>query len=196
MRTKADLFQAGSDLLGEFCLRNALPPPALHRVEPGEWRFGGTCAFWRRSSIWICIEKTAHPGTAGRQWSWPGYAVDRTPYGVLAHELGHHVDWLRSTQRGAYYGDFSIGLRQRTREEKLTNYCPNDAEWFAEIFRLFVTNPDFLSRLRPKTYRALRDADLQPVVAATWKEVLADAPQRTLDAATRRIESSTQETLL
>lgn len=40
-------------------------------------------------------------------------------------------------------------------ELPITSYAPNPAEWFAEIFRLFVTNHGLLKQLRPKTYNIL-----------------------------------------
>ena len=70
--------------------------------------------------------------------------------------------------------------------DKLTNYCPNDAEWFAEIFRLFVTNSDLLRLIKPRTYSELRKL-YKPVIDDPWRLVLKDAPERTLLAASNKI---------
>lgn len=183
---KARLFEEGTALLGEFCEANTLTVPAIDRRSRDTWRFSSTCAYYRPVGIHICVERCAAIGKAGRAWSFPGYTVDRTPYGVLQHELGHHVDYHLSEQRGSYFGDFSIRLRASVREEKLTSYCPNDAEWFAELFRLFVTNSDLLRAVRPRTYQALREL-YKPVVDRPWREVLKDAPERTLAAAANKI---------
>lgn len=119
-------------------------------------------------------------------WSYPGYTVDRTPYGVIQHELGHHVDVIHSTQFRAYKGNFSVNLRQETGEQPISGYCPNDGEWFAEIFRVFVTNPDLLRIIRPATYERLRDQFI-PVVTDSWESVLADAPERTKNACAKKV---------
>ncbi|TWA73960.1 hypothetical protein FBZ83_12627 [Azospirillum brasilense] len=109
------------------------------------------------------------------------------PYGVLAHELGHHVDVLRSTTVDRYRGNFSADLRRQASEPKLTNYCPDDGEWFAEMFRLFVTNPDLLRGLRPRTYAALIERGFCPVFCSDdWRTRLAGAPARTIDINERR----------
>lgn len=186
MGEKSELLVCGTELMQSFCDRNALPATAVDVVPSREWRFV-ECAYYRKGTTTICVERCANVGTVGRQWSYPGYTVDRTPYGVLQHELGHHVDVLRSTRKGNYYGDFSLRLREQTGEKPVTTYCPNDAEWFAEIFRVFVTNPDLLRLIRPRTYRELRSV-LVPVFDDTWQERLRGAPARTIAATERKIE--------
>jgi hypothetical protein len=119
-------------------------------------------------------------------WSFPGYSVDRTPYGVIQHELGHHADYVKSEKRGSYYGDFSINMRATVGEKPLTSYCPNDAEWFAEMFRLFVTNPDLLRLLRPDTHAAMRE-HFKPIFDGSWRERMTGAPERTIAAIERKL---------
>lgn len=186
--TKDQLLASGSELVKAFCERNGLINPPVRVYGKGEWRFDSTCAYYRPVGIHIAPFKCAHPGTAGRAWSWPGYVIDRTPHGVMAHELGHHVDHTLSSSKGAYGGDFSSRMRERSGEPKLTNYCPNDWEWFAEMFRLFVTNPDLLRAVRPRTFGEIA-AVLQPVEERPWREVLADAPARTVEMAERKAVS-------
>lgn len=123
-------------------------------------------------------------------WSFPGYVIDRTPYGVLQHEQGHAVDFLCGTGGGAYFSDFSQTVRKLAGEERLTNYCPNDAEWFAEMFRLFVTNSDLLRRVRPRTFGLLRTY-FRPVIDHDWRVVLRDAPDRTIEQALKKIAAAT-----
>lgn len=184
---KGQLFQSGVELMTEFCERNKLAAPTIRPIDRAGWRYD-VCAYYRPTAIRICIPRCAQIGLVGRQWSYPGYTVDRTPYGVIQHELGHHVDFALSKVKGAYFGDFSVEMRKRVREPKLTNYCPNDAEWFAELFRLFVTNSDLLKAIRPETYRYIREL-FKPVVDAPWQEVLKDAPERTRSAAANKIAS-------
>lgn len=184
--TKNDLFSTGMELLQEFCSANTLTQPAVRAVLREDWRFPQTCAYYRSSMITICIPACSPLGMGGRAWSWPGYVIDRTPHGVLQHELGHYVDQLLSERKGSYGGDFSTRVRDRAGEEKLTNYCPNDWEWFAEMFRLFVTNSDLLRVVRPKTHSLLKE-HFRPVVDAPWREVLRNAPARTIEMAAKKM---------
>ena len=185
-KSRKDLLVRGEDLAQRFCTLNKLHMPAVQVTPSRDWRFDA-CAYYRPVYIAICVEKCAPLGKAGRAWSWPGNVIDRTPYGVIQHELGHHVDHTFSKDRGAYFGDYSQGMRGITKEPPLTGYCPNDAEWFAEIFRLFVTNPDLLRLLRPRAFAALSDR-LRPAVTEPWEKVLADAPIRTLVSCENKIK--------
>lgn len=182
---KVELFNAGRHVLEAFCRLNAIEAPRVE-VVPRSAPMFGTCAYYRAGVITICVERCAAPGTAGRQWSWPGYVVDRTPYGVLQHELGHHFDMLRSTRRDRYRGDFSRGLRASSGGAPITSYCPDDGEWFAEIFRLHVTNPDLLRRMRPRVSTVL-SVLCNPVFSDPWRDRLEGAPERTLAAAARKV---------
>jgi hypothetical protein len=113
--------------------------------------------------------------------------VDRTPYGVIAHELGHHADWSASDDKGPYYGDYCIKVKKRSGEKPISGYADDDWEWFAEMFRLFVTNPVLLMNLRPKTYTILRER-WQPVGLFDWKKELgADVPSRVITVIEKRI---------
>lgn len=192
--TKDELLTSGTALVTRFCEANDLEMPRVQTYAANEWRFSA-CAYYRPVAIHIALSNCAHPGRAGASWSWPGYVIDRTPHGVMAHELGHHVDHVLSGKKGAYGGDFSVGLRAKTKEDKLTNYCPNDWEWFAEIFRLYVTNPDLLARLRPNTYEELRGR-LQTVEERPWRDVLAGAPERTLLQAEKKIAEVPRQGML
>lgn len=183
--TKEALLQQGQDVTAAFCELNALAVPRVVLADTKSWPFG-VCAYYRSNVTTIAVARCAAIGFAGMQWSYPGHSVDRTPYGVLQHELGHHVDVLSSTKRGRYFGDFSIAVRGRSGEAPLTSYCPNDAEWFAEMFRLFVTNPDLLARLRPRTHADLME-HFKPVFADTWRERLAGAPDRTILSIERKL---------
>lgn len=186
--SKQSMLERGKDLATRFCEVNGILAPTVNEVPPGDWRLG-TCAYYRAGVTSICVAKCAGVGYAGMQWSFPGYTVDRTPYGVVQHELGHHVDMLLSDRKGSYFGDFSIAMRERAGEDPITSYCPNDAEWFAEMFRVFVTNPALLMALRPRTHAEMV-ARFKPVFADTWLERLAGAPDRTVLAAQRKVEAA------
>ena len=188
-RTKSVLYSEGRSLLAVFCRVNDLTVPGV--VESSTPTQFGVCAYYRAGVISVHVAGCAAIGRYGAQWSYPGYVIDRTPYGVIQHELGHHVDVLLGKQKQSYHSEFSTSLRARSREAALTNYCPNDAEWFAEMFRLFVTNPDLLIRLRPRTYDALCRVGLRPcVIGVGWREILAQAPARTIQQTERKISTA------
>ena len=185
---KSELLALGILNMERFCAANALEVPTVNVRTRADWMVGA-CAYYRPVYIEICPDACAHIGTAGRSWSYPGYSVDRTPYGVIAHELGHHADRSKSARRGAYFGDYSIKLRAATGETPLTSYCPNDAEWFAEMFRLFVTNPDLLRLIKPETHKRLA-SEFAPSVTDTWESVLKNAPVRTIEAAKKKVAAN------
>lgn len=171
--TRSDMFNAGQALIRRFCERNDIVVPTIAN-DPEPTRYG-TCAFYRAGVITIWIPACASIGRGGRAWSYPGHTVDRTPYGVLAHELGHHLDGAHGAapSREGYGPDW----RDFTREKPLTGYCDNDNEWFAEMFRLYVTNPDLLRLERPKTF-AMMARRWKPAETRTWEHVLRDAPRQ------------------
>jgi len=178
----------GISLMQRFCEANNLIVPPVNVRPKAEWPFG-ECAYYRPTYIEICLDKCAHIGKAGMAWSYPGHTVDRTPYGVIQHELGHHVDVTHSKEFRRYRGDFSIKLRQETGEAPISGYCPDDGEWFAEIFRVFVTNPDLLRLIRPLTYKRLREQFI-PVVTDPWDKVLGEAPERTKTACSKKVSEA------
>lgn len=184
---KTVLLNRGKELLALFCENNVLPIPPVNVRASAEWPYG-LCAYYRPTKIEICVAKCASIGTAGPAWSYPGYAVDRTPYGVLQHELGHHADVVMGRATKGYVSEYSFSVRKESGEAPLTSYCPNAGEWFAEMFRLFVTNPDLLQALRPATFKIIA-RDFTPVVTASWQEVLKDAPERTKAACQRRVST-------
>jgi hypothetical protein len=87
---------------------------------------------------------------------------------------------LASVERFRYSGDYSRNLMKLSGEDPITSYAPNHAEWFAEIFRLFVTNHALLKLLRPKAY-SLIVQKWKPISSPDWVEALGtDVPSRIL----------------
>lgn len=202
------LFAQGVRRAQEFCALNSVPMPAVTRLSPADRLYQlGTCAFYRRHmGIVIMVEKCASRGLGGRAWSWPGYCVDRTPYGVVQHELGHHVDeHFSKVEKGVLMRHLAADLHQQSGgEEPLTGYLGTDArqvtfymEWFAEIFRLFVTNPDLCRRVRPRSYAVITAAGLKPLASPAWDVVLAShqAPERIVSQARKKIGVDRSESL-
>lgn len=200
-RTLNDLTLDGIDQCFKFCDKNKIRKPTIVRVEKDSPYYRlNTCAFYRgyqtlrseqAETIWIMVDKCAQIGTSGRQWSYPGYAVDRTPYGVISHELGHHVDYLKSREMKETKCEYSFSsrIRENANETPLTGYCPDNAdhEWFAEMMRLFITNPDLLKNIKPKTYHQIVRF-FEPCETRMWTSVLKNAPQRTIDAARQKFK--------
>lgn len=197
---KESLYAEGLKLLGTFCRINRITPPAITRLAKTERLYHlATCAYYRPKpleQISIMVEKCAHPGYGGRAWSWPSYAIDRTPYGVLQHELGHHVDYLMSPNATTIDGLYSKQIYDLSNEAPLTGYLGTDKnkatfymEWFAEIFRLYVTNPDLCSLLRPYAADAI-SKKLDPIpFSGAWRERLTDcsATERIIEQARKKI---------
>ena len=176
---RARLFEDGRSAVLRWCITNNIVPPTV--VESEEPTMFGTCAYYRSGHIYIHVPACAAPVPVGRIWSYPGYTVDRTPFGVLAHELGHHVDGAH----GAAGGKLAHLWVTETGEEPISGYCPNNNEWFAEMFRVFVTNPDLLRALRPHTFTLMRER-WKPIESRTWQEVLGDG-NRWHAAASRKV---------
>lgn len=197
---KQELLELGRTRLKEICETNSLPVPPINVISKADWPFG-VCAFyrpdtgatrkWAQPGISICLEKCQTPmlNSKGQNWTWPGYTVDREPYGVIMHECGHHFDWHAGKKKGSYYSEFSSEVMEQSGEEKLTNYCDNPAEWWAEMFRLFGTNPGLLKVLRPKTY-AIILGKWEPVGEMKWMKALGDnVPARNVIAIENKIKA-------
>jgi hypothetical protein len=199
--TRLELYRRGEARVVAFCRLNALTWPEFRPTwNRKDWRFS-VCAYYRASYIAICPDACARPGTspiaARNAWSWPGYSTDRTPYGALAHELGHHVDYWHGApeHRGAYWSNFSSETWEAAKEPPLTSYLSTAtrdmvirAEWFAEMFRLFVTNAALLKLLRPRTH-ALLAARFHAVSGADWAtELGSDVPARFLEAVAKKVK--------
>lgn len=181
--SKAELFELGKTHIARWCELNGVEMPRINaRVGAPDF---GACAYYRDGQIEIWVNSCAAIGRAGRQWSYPGYVVDRTPYGVLAHELGHHVD----RQHGAAGGVLSH-LWRPLDAAPLTGYCPNDNEWFAELFRLFVTNPDLFCAVRPKICDLFLKQWRNVAQVGEWRDVLVESP-RHIAAAMNKIKQAT-----
>lgn len=191
MSVKDTLADIGVDTLQEFCQVNDLVEPTLHIIKDKEdavcVRIArvGTCGYYRTNHIYVGVPLCAHQNP---NYSWAGYISDRTPFGVIQHELGHYVDELRSGKANIYTygvrnGNFSDLIRSESKEPAITSYCTDTMEWFAEIFRLFVTNPDLLRLIRPKAYHALVGKGFKPSTDQSYTEVLEQfrAPDKVFD---------------
>lgn len=151
---------------------------------------GGECCYGINLCTVLCQVPCVE--AAVRNWSWPGNAVDREPYGVMCHELWHHVDWCTGESKGRYFSDYCEQVAAKAGGEPgITSYADtNPAEYLAEAGRLFTTNPDLLRLLRPKTYGILASR-WKRITAADWRQALgANVPNRVVKALINKIKNA------
>lgn len=206
---KRQLFERGLIRITKFCETNNLPTPSVQVIKSENWYFDA-CAYYRPDipserdflernnskgnglkskgygvGINICLEKCAGCAEQNgneRNWNWPCSTTDREPMGVLCHELGHHVDWLVGEKKERYSSDYSGKVRIAAGEAQISGYCPDDSEWFAEMFRVFVLNPNLLEQLRPDTFDILSRV-WKPVDCLGWNErVGVNCPKRVFNS--------------
>ena len=149
------------DILKKFCELNDIPLP---KIEFDINKKGGYCGeyFYKTKAIKIYPNACARPAiNPVRSWSFPGYFVDRTIFGVICHEFGHYVHHYLGSPR---IGKFGL---------QITSYEPNVDERFAETMKVFLTNPDLLKRYNPERYNYLTvKLGLKPVYTSDWKTQL------------------------
>lgn len=113
---KLDLYNIGVEASKEFLDVNQLPHPVfmtyaeglqgpapkskvegvaraiLKRVSSGPVQGTGT-GLYTHGHVFVNAPHSAAPVQKPmmRSWSWPGWKTDRTPVGVVAHEVGHHT---------------------------------------------------------------------------------------------------------
>jgi len=125
--------------------------------------------------VFVNVPRTALPVLvpSQRSWSWPGYKVDRTPIGVVAHEVGHYIeDCLR--RLGRLTAEHSERWRDilKANKKAVSGYEPVPSEAWAESMRLFILNPNLLSRGLPARYAFIESLGLIPGEKRGWKQVL------------------------
>ncbi len=185
MNRLTNTLNAAHEVIQAFCAAHDLPEPRIKEYGPNtrHHHMIDSCGFYRDKVLNVMPAKCAPVSNAegGLQWSYPGWMIDRTEGGVLFHEFGHYVDHTKSWWLGGM-------LRKSTREAKISGYCPNAGEWFAEMFRLFMSNPDLLRLTRPKTYKNLAALYPNHPVTDSWERILVAAPARVLRLAEARIK--------
>lgn len=172
--SKTTMYEASVFNCTAFLEVNRLPVPTYNQVsKTGDEDFYYRCGYYeyKTRSVNVCLNTCAAIGRAGRQWSSPGYKTDRTPYGVVAHEVGHHVDFYMTTEKRH---DKVMGRETfHHKHEPVTGYEPVPAEGFAESMRLFINNPDLLSKACPNRYNYLTQIlKLVPINDLDWKSTL------------------------
>ena len=170
-----DLWWEAIRYVKSACQLWALPQPILTRTAPpGAQKFstGGTYyGHWiSPNHIFVNVAKATSPARVrGRVWSYPGYKIDRTCAGILAHEFGHHA--AGNTKMNA--NDWRKVVAETL---PVSGYEPTANEAWAESMRVFILNPDLLRQGRRLRYEYITQ-HFGPLHDATWQEVLKNAPE-------------------
>lgn len=182
--SKADLCRLSVELCTEFLRLNNLTVPkyVIFRQESSP---GGYCGLYTNNLIRVWASNVAKIAFVPfmRSWSYPGYKVDRTGMGVVAHETGHHV-----VKEAGLLRKLSSELSRTLRYEKLTGYEPNLDEMLAETLRIFILNPDLLRKIAPNRYKFLVDAGLKPLIKDDWETVMKNADAKYISAVKKSIK--------
>lgn len=180
--TKSQCVDIGQMEVNRFCELNGVYAPHLIKKDTrGNGHCG--CYYWGSNRITVYSPSVANvsfsPSPGNRQWSYPGYRVDRTGVGVVCHETGHYLDNIfKISQTGKF----------PYRGERITSYEPSLSEAVAETLRLFILNPCLLHLYAPERCEFLVNyIGLKPHIDADWYEVLAKAPDRYIGVISRFI---------
>lgn len=167
---RLQLFEMGQKRVTLFCLKNGFKVPTVQNRTVG----GNTgMCFPEKNAMGVDVDVTALDAVnpAHMRWSWPGYKTDRTACGVVAHEMGHQVEYNLAKKKVFQYQLW----KQARAGKRVSGYEPNYAESFAETMRLFILNPDLLRLAIPGRYEYITDVlGLQPSETRSWKEVIAN----------------------
>lgn len=153
------LFGMSALTIEAFSEKNNLPHKVLSVdvLEDHKWK--DASAWYQQNKITLLPKRLARPATEKqvRLWSFPGSKVDRTPYGVLAHEFGHFVDEvLGYPSRHGFWSK---------KTNPVSGYEPNNSERFAESMRLFILNPCLLRWGSPQRYAEFLSHGMKPVMS-------------------------------
>lgn len=180
--TKKDFYDKGVALSIKFLMMNGIEVPKFsldHHIGLNKHQLTGLYLALMKM-VYINIPKTSAIGYGGPAWSFPSYKIDRTAYGVVCHEVGHHIDVMLK------YPSRSEEWNILTKKEKVSRYEPTPSEAFAESMRLYITNPDLLRIGCPKRFGYLaNELDLKKVTTTGWLTTLENkgCPQRQIDQA-------------
>lgn len=195
--SKLELYEQGVRLAQSFLAANKLVQPNFHTYDDAPLSYGNHLATFKRTAplqgkatgwydnrnIFVNLKACAWPreAPAFQSWSYPGYKIDRTPVGVVAHETGHHVDFeLR--KKGIFTPELQMEWRKMTTRKRkdckrVTGYEPIPVESFAESMRLFILNPHLLEKGILERYEFLTlKLNLKPSETRNFDAVLNNHP--------------------
>jgi hypothetical protein len=125
------LWDCAVDYIYQAAREWQVPPPKISdQPYPGGQKYSSGGKFYGHwvypDLIWVNVSASTAPvKVRGRVWSYPGYKVDRTCAGILAHEFGHHCAGNRKMDAPRW--------REIVRATKpVTGYEPTADESWAE----------------------------------------------------------------
>ena len=162
-------------VLNSFIKKNKMKAPKLI-ISGKDTKYSGE---YYNKTLYVYHKNCRSPVKVPNNWGWsyPGYKADRTPYGVIMHEMGHYI----------WENYFHPNLRKLPAKEKVSSYEPNLEERAAETFKLFIGNPDLLKVLCPNRYKLIVKAGFNPIIFDDWKTVLKDAHVKFIQAIENKI---------
>ena len=173
--SRQKLFDEAVKRVPEMCKAFNVPLPRIYDHVPAQWqerhhRYASSVhGLYTNNKIYVQVSTATTPAKSRcRNWSYPGYKVDRTASGIVAHELGHHCQFAKRLNNS----DWARIVRQT---QPVTGYEPNNDESWAESFRIFVWNPQLLKLARPIRYEFISHY-FKPLHNLRWQEVLVNAP--------------------
>ena len=187
MISKEELFEKGLILQKKFLEINNFKPIEVISIPKEELPVEASCGYYDYGDykIHICIEACANTNP---RYSFPSIYSDRTPYGVIQHETAHYVDYLLGITKN------NKNLKEM--DKPITNYCPNNTEWLAEMLRLYITNPNLLMLLRPKTYNYFfNELEIKSPVNTNWKNTIINlgGDERIMDRVKNKINKENKQ---
>lgn len=175
--TKDTMLDAACAVADIFTSLNRLPVVRVQdRVSChyGFYRYG-------RDFVVVNMKRCRMPARVpGYSWSYPGYKADLTPYGVIAHELGHHVWYHIMREDRIKQASWKYTSKSGA---PVSSYEPNPEEAFAESIKLWITNPALLRDGRPERFNYLQSLGLVTVHGLSWRSALCNAHPRLITAA-------------
>lgn len=197
-QSKEACYQRGIELTKKFLRANGLPIPTFHRYTDTMQtkhammlrRFlrhkiiqGTGTGFYQDDTVFVNIPVLANPVKRPQfsSWSYPCYKIDRTGVGVVAHEVGHHVESLLTRGPRPFRRPTNINKTManewryivREGEKQVSSYEPRPSEAWAETLRLFILNPNLLELAIPLRYAFLvGTVGLQPSERRNYRDVL------------------------
>lgn len=171
-QSKLDNLEYGLETIKRFLYQNKILKPTIlinyKLLSKGVFIYDQ----FKNHKIEINLKKCKSPVvTPGFSWSFTGYKSDVTPSGVLAHEIGHYIDYLSNWSHN----------KNLPSNKKITSYEPNKLESFAETMRLFILNPDLLKTKWIERYNYIIQLGFKPSITDSWQEVLINAHEKIIN---------------
>lgn len=187
---KDNLWEEAKDLCNQFLILNHIEMTTMEI--DNNYKYNG---YYNYETIeaFVNLKRSKVPvKNPGYCWSFPGYKSDLTCVGILTHEIGHHIHYMKMVNDPNIKKKEKVWKDIMKREKPITQYDKGNTieESIAEALKVFITNPDLLKEGRPLRYNFLtQEFNLKPLHNQPWKEVLKYADTKFISAAQSWIKS-------